>query len=491
MGWIRPRSLRGLLLIGFGLVAIPLLVAILNATEEMRRISGASSALVTESVAAVDTGDALASAADELKRTAGLYQALHEPDMHEAFIRAHARFVAALDALTSRSKAPAARALAQRIDADAARLDAAFNAATQDGVRPRDADQMLATAIQSYASTDDAIRDLKEAVSRETNAKLEALEASTARTESRLTIEIAALVPITALIIFVFLSVLARPLRQVDRAIGDLGRGALSQPIEVDGPDDLRRLGYQLEWLRERLLELAEERNRFLRHMSHELKTPLANIREGSDLLVDGAVGLLTADQHEISIILRDNSVKLQRIIENLLSFSAWQARAATLEIERFGLRDLIAVVVEAHRLTLVAHRIHLDVTVEALDIEADRIKLQLVLDNLLSNAVKFTPDGGRIGLAARREGAEVVIEVRDSGPGVPPEERSRLFDPFYTGTTISSGKLKGTGIGLSVVREFTAAHDGGVEVHDNPGGGALFRVRLPLATAKTLEGVA
>ncbi len=88
------------------------------------------------------------------------------------------------------------------------------------------------------------------------------------------------------------------------------------------GPADIEKLGRQLEWLRLRLLELAQERNRFLRHMSHELKTPLANIREGTELLMDGAVGELASGQREVTGILRENGLRLQRMIENLLSFS-------------------------------------------------------------------------------------------------------------------------------------------------------------------------
>ena len=124
-----------------------------------------------------------------------------------------------------------------------------------------------------------------------------------------------------------------RPIRQIDSAISQLGKGTFSKAIAVRGPTDLVDLGRQLEWLRMRLLELAQERNRFLRHMSHELKTPLASIREGTELLMDGAVGELDSAQREVTTILRDNGIKLQQLIENLLSFSAWQARHSGLEI--------------------------------------------------------------------------------------------------------------------------------------------------------------
>src|SRR5207342_3756665 len=95
-------------------------------------------------------------------------------------------------------------------------------------------------------------------------------------------------------------------------------------------------LGRQLEWLRVRLLDLAQEKNKFLRHMSHELKTPLANIREGTELLLDGSVGELDHQQQEVTGILRDNGVKLQKLIENLLTFSAWQTQTASLDLTEF-----------------------------------------------------------------------------------------------------------------------------------------------------------
>ncbi len=105
------------------------------------------------------------------------------------------------------------------------------------------------------------------------------------------------LVPMTLAVVGVFTYLFGRPIRAIDRAISELGRGTFSRPIAIRGPADLERLAAQLEWLRVRLLDLAQEKNRFLRHMSHELKTPLANIREGTELLMDGAVGELQSAQ--------------------------------------------------------------------------------------------------------------------------------------------------------------------------------------------------
>jgi two-component system sensor histidine kinase GlrK len=293
---------------------------------------------------------------------------------------------------------------------------------------------------------------------------------------------------LTAALVTVFTFVLLRPIRQIDNAISQLGKGTFSKHIAVRGPTDLENLGQQLEWLRIRLLELAQERNRFLRHMSHELKTPLASIREGTELLMDGAVGELDSAQREVTSILRDNGIKLQQLIENLLSFSAWQSRHSGLEISEFRLRPLIKSALETHQLTLLAQRVHLDLKVQDIELRADRAKLKLILDNLLSNALKYSPRGGTIYIHAQAENDVLVLDVADTGPGIGTEERGAIFEAFYSGRAPTAGHLKGTGIGLSVVSEFVQAHGGSIEILDGVFPGAHFRIRLPLAPSLEAE---
>jgi two-component system sensor histidine kinase GlrK len=219
--------------------------------------------------------------------------------------------------------------------------------------------------------------------------------------------------------------------------------------------------------------------------MSHELKTPLANIREGTDLLLDGAVGPLDENQREVASILRDNALRLQRLIENLLSYSAWQSQSSTVERSQFRLSSLVGTVVDSQRLSLAARDLTLDLQVADVSLVGDRAKLKLVLDNLLSNALKFTPRGGTIHLHAYPDGPTTIIDLADSGPGIPPEEREKVFQPFYSGPTPQGGPLKGTGIGLSVVREFVHAHGGTVQIVDGEFPGAHLRIRLPTLAAK------
>jgi two-component system sensor histidine kinase GlrK len=133
----------------------------------------------------------------------------------------------------------------------------------------------------------------------------------------------------------------------------------------------------------------------------------------------------------------------------------------------------------------MAARNITLDMHVADLHVTADRAKLKLVLENLLSNAVKFTPRGGTIHLHAYPDGVTTVIDCADTGPGIAPEEREKVFDAFYSGNAPQGGPLKGTGIGLSVVREFVEAHGGTVEIVSGLYPGAHLRIRLPSAARR------
>ena len=304
----------------------------------------------------------------------------------------------------------------------------------------------------------------------------------TARDAQRISAwQVAALVPGTLILVLFFILLVARPIRQLDGAIHQLGQSGFAKPIEVKGPTDLERLGRQLEWLRQRLLELAQEKNKFLRHMSHELKTPLANIREGTELLLDGTVGDLEKPQREVTDILRVNGLKLQQLIENLLSFSAWQTKTEVLTLSDFPIRALAISVAKAQRLTLKAAHIQLKLEVEDIIVNADREKIRTVLDNLLSNAIKFTPKGGYITIRAHATASGFELEFGDTGPGIPDEESPRIFEAFFQGRREQGGQVAGTGIGLSVVLECIQAHEGSVELVDSGEfSGAHFRVTIP-----------
>ncbi len=474
MRWLRPKSLSGLMLLGVGLLALLLLVAIVTAAVQFSTISATGQSIVNESVNAARESQRLFSEIDSLERTARLYDVLDDPRLLQLYERQNQQ----LSATRNQLYAQASRAARQTL----LKL-----AAVQNQIRTRVLTTPPGTQAADAAGLSTLFAHLGALVDRvaaQSNQQIDADVATfrslTARARAHLFWQAGLLVPLMLLAVFVLTLVIGRPLRQIDRAISELGHGRLHQRITVRGPHDLERLGGQIEWLRLRLLELAEERNRFLRHMSHELKTPLANIREGTELLMDGAVGPLDAAQREVMAILRDNGLQLQRMIENLLSFSAWQTSSVGLEPSEFRLRPLVKQVLETQQLTVLAQRMRLDVQVDDVTLVADRAKMRLILENLVSNAVKYSPKGGTLHLRALISGTHLIIDVADNGPGIPKDERENVFRAFYTGRAAAGISVKGTGIGLSVVLEFVTAHGGTVQIVDGEFPGAHFRIRMP-----------
>jgi two-component system sensor histidine kinase GlrK len=332
-------------------------------------------------VTAARASQDLFSQISSLERTARLYQVLNDPKLLEVYRGQDSRLTATRFELERQVHAAGAR----QTLAELGKLQEAVGKTVMTTPQASDA---LAHLLQSFAD----LSALADRAAEESNAQIDsevaALEGQTQSARRRLLLQSALLLPVTLVAIFGLALAVGRPLRQLDRAISELGRGSFSNPIKVWGPVDLERLGGQLEWLRGRLVDLAQERNRFLRHMSHELKTPLANIREGTELLMDGAVGELDTNQREVTGILRENGIKLQRLIENLLSFSAWQTSSIGLDASEFRLRPVVKQVLENQQLTLLSQRVRLDVQVEDVTLVADRGKLRLILENLLSNAV-------------------------------------------------------------------------------------------------------
>jgi two-component system sensor histidine kinase GlrK len=462
------------MLIGFAIVAAPLLFATVNAAVQMNRLSNRSEQLVIHGMKGTRNNQLMFEEIGSLERTARLYQIIGNADLLEVYSR-----------LNDRLGNTANELLAMPLDAqswhDVRALHAEADRLWSEVKNTPPNSPHMAEVVNGYPHLAELASLVSNRISAQIDRELTGLQLAAQTAQRNLFWQTLLLMPITLAVVGLFTYLFGRPIRAIDRAISELGRGTFSRPIAIRGPADLERLASQLEWLRSRLLDLAQEKNRFLRHMSHELKTPLANIREGTELLMDGAVGELQSGQREVTAILRENGMKLQRLIENLLSFSAWQAKSVGLEISEFKLRPLIKSVLENQQLTLVAQRVRLDVQVEDLAPVADRGKVRLILDNLLSNAIKFTPRGGTISIHAHAERDQLRLDVTDSGPGIPVEERKRIFEAFYQGKTPQGGHVKGTGIGLSVVTEFVNAHGGAIEILEAKSGGAHFRVRLPL----------
>ena len=284
-----------------------------------------------------------------------------------------------------------------------------------------------------------------------------------------------------------FAVLIARPIRQLDQAIRQMGTADFTHAIEVNGPQDLRYLGQRLEWLRSRLSDLEEQQNRFLRHVSHELKTPLTAVREGAELLRDNVGGKLSPEQREIVRIVRENTLSLQKLIEDLLTYH--QTRA--MEPQTLGpvsLPDVVQRVVERAQ----ARRACADDHVRR-DSSSPRIvvgdadKVRTIVDNLVSNAIKYSPRSASIAGDARHGAGFAVLDVVDRGPGVDPDERAahlRLVLPGHGRPPKAASRARASGSRSRASTRWRTADESRCSIAPIGDAGARFRLWLPLAAA-------
>jgi PAS domain S-box-containing protein len=232
----------------------------------------------------------------------------------------------------------------------------------------------------------------------------------------------------------------------------------------------------------ERLRELDRMKDDFVASVSHELRTPLTSIRGYLELVRED--GRLDEEQDRMLGIVDRNADRLLGLVTDLLFIAEVDAGKLTLERNRVQLGDVAGESVEAASPHARAAEIELNLDADDhLVVDGDRTRLAQVFDNLISNAIKFTPAGGRIDVHVFRSDAVAVVEVSDTGSGIPEDEREHLFERFFRTSGAIRAAVQGTGLGLAIVGAIAASHGGTVSCERADGGGAKFRVSLPLAT--------
>jgi len=267
MRFPRPRSLNGLILVGFGLVALPLLLAVVWALVNLDRVAEQSEQLVFTGVAAAENNRLINEQLSSLERVARQYQILKNPDSLQLMTQDLQTFETLLRDMAPLVEEVGATELANSLGAEAHSIIEVLSNTSAD-------DATLDAAIARFAPLRQRITQLADVLTAHVDTKLSVLQ-ETARNAQRVSAwQVAALVPGTLILILIFTLLVARPIRQIDDAIGQLGESGFSRPIEIKGPTDLQRLGRQLDWLRLRLLELAQEKNKFLRHGKEQIPAP-------------------------------------------------------------------------------------------------------------------------------------------------------------------------------------------------------------------------
>lgn len=283
---------------------------------------------------------------------------------------------------------------------------------------------------------------------------------------------------LSLLMVLLFTYLIIHPVRQIESRILSLGAGVEPDKRPVDGPAELVLLGERIGWLHDKLKELEQQKYQFLRHVSHELKTPLAVLREGADLLSEQLVGPLTPDQQEICQMLEENSRRLQTLIERLLDFNRL-SQQEVFSLTPVALAPLLSELSAEYRLALESKQISVHLPTDPIRLQAEPYRLRLILDNLFSNAVSYGAKGGQIWIRAGQDANGGWLEVANEGPAIPVAERERIFEPFEQGSIVRQGLLKGSGMGLSIARESAMSLGGELVLVEDEQADVCFRLTL------------
>ncbi|WP_404342883.1 sensor histidine kinase [Pseudoalteromonas mariniglutinosa] len=293
-----------------------------------------------------------------------------------------------------------------------------------------------------------------------------------------------ALIPLTLVVGGGFLWRISGRLKELTHVIGKLGQGHWQQTISVQGSAELVDLGNKLTWVQDQLHMLEQQKDTFLRHVTHELKTPLASIIEGTDLLTDEIVGPLNQEQQAVLVLISQSMTRLRTMIESLLNYNA--IRTSTQSVSEFDVEQLIAKINHHFEPRLQARQQLLNWQVGGMPKCAVFIALELVemiLIQLISNALKFSAEGETVTVVLAVKNQQLYLTVSDVGIGINEHEKAHIFAAFYQGKNSKHMVTQGSGLGLSIVKEAVTQLQGELTVLDNKPQGSQFNIIIPITS--------
>jgi signal transduction histidine kinase len=390
---------------------------------------------------------------------------------------------------------PADERVLRRVEADYRRVYAAvvevqrLDAANVGGFR---FEPFLATAIAAGDDLNTRATDLSYRTSSET-AEVVAANRSAYRSSRDLFVGVSAGSVVLALGLGLLLAwSLIGPIRRTEARLAEISAGDFTGRLDVPNRDELGALAANVNRMNDELRRLYGEletasrhKSEFLANMSHELRTPLNAIIGFSQVLRERLFGEINEKQEEYLDDILSSGNHLLSLINDVLDLSKVEAGQVELEIADFSLREALerGVVMVRERASQVGVSLSLELSPDVDVVRGDQRRLRQVVFNLLSNAVKFTPAEGRVVVATRRTDSEVQVSVADTGPGIAPADRARIFEEFQQ-TDVGARQREGTGLGLALSKRLVELHGGRIWVESEPGCGSRFTFALPLREA-------
>ncbi len=342
---LRPRTFLNLVLLGFVTVSLPLGVGLWTTLASIDQITGMGLEVVDHAVSGSRDSEVLSESLRNEERTLRLYSITGEKNYLDQTIGHHRKTDTLLYELLG---LPFDRQVREDIEEmrQARNIQRTILISLQDGTVVGSSTYAVSDAIRSFAKQHEQALRIRAGYKEMMQREILDLHKKTKEAQQALVSQTIAFIIATIVLIAVMAFLLSWPIRQLNRSVERLGSGDFTTPVLVNGPLDIETVGKKLDWLRERLDALEKEKKKFLAHISHELKTPLASIREGASLLNEGVVGVLSERQQNVTAILVNNSVLLQELIENIINFNMAQIGGKVRATSDVDLKALIEMVV-------------------------------------------------------------------------------------------------------------------------------------------------
>jgi signal transduction histidine kinase len=279
------------------------------------------------------------------------------------------------------------------------------------------------------------------------------------------------------LVAFLLAQTLSSALRRIRATAQEIEGGRLSARVDVSGDPEVRAVGHALNRLAETLEHEEDLRKQTVADLAHELRTPvnglLSRIEAAQDGVLDPASNLEA---------MHAEALRLTRLLDDIQQLAEAEQPGLLIEKRLLDLSAIAAEEADAFAPRFAEKQIEFEVDLEPVEVVGDEARLNQIVANLLSNAHRYTGEGGAVRLAVRAETGIAVLEVRDTGVGIPAEDLRHIFKRFWRGEKSRSRATGGAGIGLAIVDELVRAHDGRIDVESAPGRGSTFRVSLAAA---------
>ena len=408
---------------------------------------------------------------------------LHDNVFYDGFLLAWRDFDRSLGQAKSLARSPELAVLIERIGTLHVGYQTVFDdeAALYRSGTPYIASRYRTMKAEAAKAMNESLQALYATVQRSMINKVTRLnEAVVQAGNFTMTVTVSSLV-LGILISFLITRSITVPLDRMAKKTAEIGSGVYGADLDIQSPPEIGALAQAFNFMSAKLRSVDKMKSDFYSLMSHELRTPLTSIKEGTNLFLEGHGGPVTEKQKWLLTIVAEESNRLIGLVNSLMDLSKLEAGMLAYNFTKAEILPLVTTAAGEVLPLAEAKKIRIGTDVDDVPpVTVDTERIMQVLRNLIGNALKFTPAGGAVNLSVRRTENGVAVSVTDTGPGIPKEHQSAIFDKFRQATLAGKKKIPGTGLGLAIVKHIVQDHGGVVWVESEVGRGCTFTFVLP-----------